>query len=293
MKKKQRVRNFLEQLIFTGPAVFIFVSVIITSFAFGVYLTFTNWDGISPNIDFVGFANYSKIVSDSKFWNSMWLTIKYVFVSLIIVNLLAFSIAYLLTSGIKGQTLIRSAFFSPQIIGGIVLGMLWNLIFTNVLPRIGEYYNWSILKKSWIANEKMAFWALVVGFVWQYTGYMMMIYIAGFTNVPKDLLEAASIDGANGFQSLIHVILPMMVPSFIICIFFSLQRGFMVYDVNLALTNGGPYRSTELISMDVYQRAFMQHDYGGGQAAAFFLFLLVVTVTVTQTYFMKKLEVEA
>ena len=139
----------------------------------------------------------------------------------------------------------------------------------------------------------MAFWALVVGFVWQYTGYMMMIYIAGFTNIPKELLEAASIDGANGVMRMIHIIIPFMMPSFVICLFFSVQRGFMVYDVNLSLTNGGPYRSTELISMNVYQKAFLERDYGGGQAAAFFLFLLVVIVTVSQTYFLKKKEVEA
>lgn len=293
MKKRRKINEVLAQIIFTGPAIFIFVSVIITSFAYGIYLTFTNWDGLSKTIESVGFDNYSRIITDSKFWTSMWITIRYVFICLIIVNVLAFFLAYLLTSGIKGQTFLRSVFFSPQIIGGIILGMLWNLTFSNVLTRIGDFYNIGILKKSWIANENMAFWALVVGFVWQYTGYMMMIYIAGFTNVPKELLEASSIDGANGLMRMKHVILPFMVPSFVICLFFSVQRGFMVYDVNLSLTNGGPFRSTELISMDVYQRAFLERDYGGGQSAAFFLFLLVLIVTVSQTYFMKKLEVEA
>ena len=148
----------------------------------------------------------------------MGMTIKYVFFSLIIVNVLAFFIAYLLTSGIKGQTLFRLSFFSPQVIGGIILGMLWKLIFSNVLTRIGDFYNIDILKNSWIANEDMAFWALVVGFVWQYTGYMMIIYIAGFTNIPKELLEAASIDGANGLMRMKHIIIPFMVPSFV-CLF--------------------------------------------------------------------------
>lgn len=290
---KRKKNEVLAQIIFTGPAIFIFASVIITSFAYGIYLTFTNWDGLSKTIDFVGFDNYSRIITDPKFWASMWITIRYVFICTIIVNVLAFFLAYLLTSGIKGQTFFRSGFFSPQIIGGIILGMLWNLIFSNVLTRIGDFYNIGILKKSWIANENMAFWALVVGFVWQYTGYMMMIYIAGFTNVPKELLEASGIDGANGLMRMKHVIIPFMVPAFVICLFFSVQRGFMVYDVNLSLTNGGPFRSTELISMDVYQRAFLERDYGGGQAAAFFLFLLVLIVTLSQTYFMKKMEVEA
>jgi len=293
MKRRKRLKEAIEQIIFTGPAIFIFTSVIVTSFVFGVYLTFTNWDGLSKTVEFVGIYNYSRIIRDTKFWTSMWITIKYVCFSLIIVNVLAFFIAYLLTSGIKGQTFFRSCFFSPQIIGGIILGMLWNLIFSNVIPRIGDFYNIGILKISWIANEKMAFWALVVGFVWQYTGYMMMIYIAGFTNIPKELLEASSIDGANGVMRLKHIIIPFMMPSFVICLFFSVQRGFMVYDVNLSLTNGGPYRSTELISMNVYQKAFLERDYGGGQAAAFFLFLLVVIVTVSQTYFLKKKEVEA
>lgn len=292
MKNRKKLNEAVEQIIFTGPGIFIFVSVISTSFVYGLYLTFTNWDGLSNTIEFVGFDNYSRIIANPKFWASMGMTIKYVFFSLIIVNVLAFFIAYLLTSGIKGQTLFRLSFFSPQVIGGIILGMLWKLIFSNVLTRIGDFYNIDILKNSWIANEDMAFWALVVGFVWQYTGYMMIIYIAGFTNIPKELLEAASIDGANGLMRMKHIIIPFMVPSFVICLFLSVQRGFMVYDVNLALTNGGPYRSTELISMDVYQRAFLERDYGGGQAAAFFLFLLVLIVTVSQTYFMKKMEVE-
>lgn len=293
MYKKRKLDDFLTQLVFTGPTIFIFMSVIILSFLFGLYLTFTDWDGISKTINIVGFTNYTRILSDAKFWTSIVLTLKYVLFAVIIVNFLAFTFAYILTSGIRGQNLMRSGFFTPNLIGGIVLGMLWNLIFSNILVRVGEHYNITTLQNSWIADENMAFWALVVGYVWQYAGYMMIIYIAGFMNVPKDLLEASSIDGANGFVRMKSVILPLMVPSFVICLFLSVQRGFMVYDVNKSLTDGGPYRSTELISYNVYQRAFLERDYGGGQAAAIFLFLLVVIVTVTQTYFMKKLEVEA
>lgn len=293
MFKNQKLENIATQIIFTGPTLFIFVTVILATFTFGIYLTFTDWDGLSKTMNFVGFENYSRVMADVKFWSSILLTIKYVFFAVLIVNILAFAIAYLLTSGIKGQNLIRSGFFTPNLIGGIVLGMLWNLIFSNILTRIGAHYKISSLEISWLGNEKLAFFALVIGYVWQYTGYFMMIYIAGFMNVPKDLLEASSIDGANGFVRMKSVILPLMIPAFVICLFLSVQRGFMVYDVNKSLTDGGPYESTELISYLVYEKAFLERDYGGGQAAAIFLFLLVVFVTLTQTYFMKKLEVEA
>lgn len=293
MNRKQKLDNLITQLIFTGPTIFIFMSVIVVSFIFGVYLTVTDWDGISKTIHFVGAGNYIRVISDDKFWTSILLTVKYVLFAVITVNVMAFTFAYLLTSGMKGQNLIRSGFFTPNLIGGIVLGMMWKVIFLYILVPIGENFNISLLQKSWLGDENLAFWALVVGYVWQYAGYMMLIYIAGFMNVPKELLEASSIDGANGFVKMKRVILPLMIPSFVICLFLSVQRGFMVYDVNRALTDGGPYKSTELISYHVYQRAFLERDYGGGQAAAFFLFLLVVIVTVSQTYFMKKLEVES
>lgn len=292
-KIKGLLENIKTFLIFCGPSTFVFFTVIIVPFLFGVYLTFTNWDGISQIYTFSALENYKTAVQDKEFWTSLLLTIRYVLFTVILTNLIAFLLAYILSSGIRAQNILRAGFFTPNLVGGVILGLIWNFIFSNILTFIGKTYGIDVLAASWLGRPNTAFWALVLVTVWQYSGYMMVIYIAGFMNVPRDVLEAASIDGVSGIKKFTKIILPLMVPSFIICVFLTLQRSFMVYDVNLVLTKGGPFRSTQLISMHVYEKAFMARQYGVGQAQAFFLFLLIALVTVTQIYFSKKLEVEA
>ena len=290
-------KSFLDKLktylFFAGPTTFAFITVIGLPFIFGIYLTFTDWNGISATQSFVGAKNYLAVFEDKAFWTSFLLTLKYVFFTVLLTNVIAFLLAFLLTSGIKGENVYRSGFFTPNLIGGVLLGYIWQFIFSNVLVYIGKNFHIPIFESSWLSNPEKAFWTMVIVGVWQYSGYMMIIYIAGFMNVPKDILEAASIDGANGFRKMISVTLPMMIPSFTVCIFLSLQRTFMVYDVNLSLTGGGPFKATELISMSVYNKAFLSQQYGVGQAQAFFLFLMVAIVTILQVYFSKKMEVEA
>lgn len=290
-------KNFWEKLrtylLFAGPTTFIFFTVIILPFLFGIYLTFTDWNGISATQNFIGGKNYSAVFKDTEFWKSLGLTARYVFFTVIITNTVAFLLAFILTSGLKAQNFFRSGFFTPNLIGGVTLGFIWQFIFSRVMVSVGKSLSIPLFSASWLADPNKAFWALVIVSVWQYSGYMMIIYIAGFMNVPKDVLEAASIDGANGVKRMVKVILPMMIPSFTVCVFLSLQRAFMVYDVNLSLTKGGPFRSTELISMSVYNKAFLSQDYGVGQAQAFFLFIMVTVVTLIQVYFSKKMEVEA
>lgn len=285
--------KFKTYLIFAGPSTFIFFTVIILPFLFGIYLTFTDWNGIAATQRFVGTENYSAVFKDKEFWGALGKTSLYVLCTVTITNLVAFLLAFILTSGIKAQNFFRSGFFTPNLIGGVTLGFIWQFIFSRVLVSIGKALGISIFSTSWLADPTKAFWALVVVSVWQYSGYMMIIYIAGFMNVPKDILEAASIDGATGAKRMSKIILPMMIPSFTVCVFLSLQRAFMVYDVNLSLTKGGPFRSTELISMSVYNKAFLSQEYGVGQAQAFFLFLMVTAVTLIQVYFSKRMEVEA
>ncbi|OPJ62534.1 carbohydrate ABC transporter permease [Clostridium oryzae] len=293
----QHEKCFLDKLktylIFAGPTTFIFVTVILLPFIFGIYLTFTDWNGISSHHSFVGGKNYLSVFNDKAFWTSFLLTIKYVFFTVILTNVVAFLLAFILTSGMKGQSFFRSGFFTPNLIGGVLLGFIWQFVFSNVLVYLGKSFHIDALSASWLSDPNKAFWAIVIVGVWQYSGYMMIIYIAGFMNVPKDIIEAASIDGASVFRRMINVILPMMIPSFTVCTFLSLQRTFMVYDVNLSLTKGGPFGSTQLISMTVYNKAFLSQNYGVGQAQAFFLFLMVAAVTLVQVYFSKKMEVEA
>lgn len=279
-------------MFFAGPSTFIFTSVIICSFIFGIYLTFTDWNGLSSVYAFTGIKNYITLFTSQAFWTSFTVTLKYVFAMVILTNIIAFFLAYILTSGIRGENFFRAGFFSSNLIGGIVLGLIWNFIFSEVFVYIGKNFI-PFLAKSWLGDPTKALWALVLATVWQYSGYMMIIYIAGFISVPKDVLEAASIDGASEFVKLKNIVLPFMVPSFVVCIFLSFQRGFIVYDINLSLTQGGPFKSTELISMHVYEKAFLAQQYGIGQAEAFFLFLIVAIVALSQVYIGKKLEMES
>lgn len=293
LTEKKLSKRLGNQLLFTGPTLIAFISVIIVPFIYGIYMTFYKWDGISSTMPFIGFDNYVAVFQDNKFWTSVWLTIKYVAASVILINVLAFFLAYLVTAGISGQNFFRTSFFSPNLIGGLVLGFIWQFMFNVFLPSIGESNNWSLFTKTWLGDETKAFWALVIVTVWQYAGYMMVIFIAGLMSVPKDILEAAKIDGTSGLKQIIYMILPLMVPSFIVTVFLSLQRSFMVYDVNYALTGGGPFGSTVMASMHVYDKAFQRFDYGVGQAEAFVLFFIVASITITQVYMTKKMEVEA
>lgn len=287
---KDKLKVFL---LFAAPTTFVFITVVILPFLFGIYLTFTNWDGLADATTFVGFSNYIAVFKDIEFWKNFMLTFKYVLFTVVLTNLVAFAFAYILTSGVKFQNFFRAGFFTPNLIGGILLGFIWQFIFSNVLVHFGKAYNIPFLATSWLSDPDKAFWSMVIVTVWQYSGYMMIIYVAGFMNIPADVVEAASIDGASGFSKLKNIIIPLMMPSFTVCIFLTLQRGFMVYDVNVALTKGGPYESTTLVSMHVYNKAFLSQQYGIGQAEAFFLFLMVAFVTIIQVYFSKRMEVEA
>ena len=286
----QKIKNLL---CFALPGVAIFLLVVIVPFLYGFYLTFTDWNGVAQTKNLVGFANYAETFRDKEFWTSMLLTLKYVFFSVLLVNGIAFLLAYLLTNGIKGQNFLRTGFFTPNLVGGVVLGFIWQFIFSKVLVNFGKSMGWEIFRKSWLSDPDKAFWTLVIVTVWQLSGYMMIIYIAGFTGLSTDVLEAASIDGATGVAKMRHIILPLMVPSFVICIFLTLSRAFMVYDINLTLTGGEPYGSTILVAMHVYNKAFTSRNYGVGQAEALFLFILVACISGIQIYVGKKKEVEA
>jgi len=282
-KTGEKIRNLF---IFAIPGCAIFFAVVMIPFIYGFYLTLTDWNGVSSVKNIVGLSNYHAVFQDTEFWSSLGLTLKYV-------NIIAFLLAYALTNGIKGQNFFRAGFFTPNLIGGVVLGFIWQFIFSRVIVQIGENLGWKIFSQSWLSDPTKAFWTLVIVTVWQLSGYMMLIYIAGFTGLSEDVLEAASIDGATGFQKMKSIILPLMVPSFVICLFFTLSRAFMVYDVNLTLTGGEPYGTTKLVAMHVYDKAFTARNYGVGQAEALILFVIVALISGVQIYIGKKKEVEA
>ena len=290
MKGKSGAKDFC---VFALPGMFCFAAVVIVPFLYGVYLTLTDWNGVSSVKNFVGLSNFVGVMQDSQFWTSLLLTFKYVVFVVVIVNVLAFGIAYLLTRGIKGQNFFRAGFFTPNLIGGIVLGYIWQFVFSRVFVSIGEATGWSLFEISWLSDPTKAFAALVIVSVWQLSGYMILIYVAGFMGLSPDVMEAADIDGASGLVKLTNIIIPLMMSSITICLFLTLSRAFMVYDVNLSLSAGAPSGTTEMAAMHVYEKAFTSRQFGVGQAEALILFVIVAIISGLQVYLTKKQEVDA
>lgn len=280
-------------LAFAGPSTFAFLSVTMASFVYGIYLTFTNWDTLSDFQSFVGFKNYLAVFEDAQFWSSFLLTLRFVVVTVVLTNALGFFFASLLTKGLRSSNFFKASFFASNLIGGIVMGLIWRFIFNEGLVALGDALHIQFLSTSWLSTPGKAFWALVIVFVWQMSGYIMVIYIAGLMSIPREILEAASIDGAGGLRRLWRITIPMVVPAFTICIFVTLQRAFVTYDINLSLTFGGPFASTELVAMRIYNKAFVSERYGIGQSEALVLFLIVAAVTLAQVLTTKRAEVEA
>lgn len=293
MSKKLAIKNTGTFFLFAGPSLFAFAAVVLIPVLVGMYLTFTNWDVRTGNGTWIGLSNYVAVFQDKTFLLQLWFTLKYVFFTVMISNVLAFFVAMALTSGIKGEKWLRTGFFTPNLIGGIVLGYLWQTLFSQVLPYLGQKYGWPVFQTSWLTDTGTAFWALVIATAWQLIGYLMIIYIAGFAAVPGDVLEAANMDGANRTAIVRKIILPLSIPAIVICVFISLSRSFLTYDINLALTKGGPFNSTELASYHIVQKAFLSNQYGVGQAEAVVLFAVVAIIALTQSYLLKRLEVES
>ncbi|KIL38420.1 ABC transporter permease [Gordoniibacillus kamchatkensis] len=291
--EKKLAENIKVFVMFAFVPLLAFLTVKVIPFAIGVTMTFTDWNGVASSFQFKGFENYIAAFRDAEFWHSMLFTVRYVVCSVVLTNVIAFALALLVSSGVKGQNAFRLGFFTPNLIGGIILGFIWQFIFSRVLVYVGKEAAWDLFANSWLAQPDKAFWALVIVGVWQTSGYMMLIYIAGLTGIPGSLLEAAGLDGASKWQQLIRIKIPLMVPAFTISLFLTLQKSFMVYDTNLSLTQGGPYRSTELIAMHVYNEAFLYQRYGSGQAKAVILFIIVALIAVIQVRAMKRLEVRS
>lgn len=291
--KKKKINQSLLFLGFAGPAILAFVFVIGWAFVNGVFMSFTDWNGISEDFHMVGLSNYVKAFHDMNFWESLGRTFKYAIGVVLAVNILAFFLAYLLTKGYRGQGVYRTGFFIPNLIGGVVLGIVWKFIFSEALVQLGQIPIFGTFADNWLSDPGTAMPAMIIVAVWQMAGYLMIIYMAGIIAVPKDVCEAASLDGASGFYAVRKIILPLIMPSVTICSFLSIKAAFMVYDVNLTLTAGGPYKSTIMASMHVYNKAFKYNDFGIGQAEALILFLIVAVITVIQVTVTKKKEVEA
>ena len=299
MKNRRRPQNALQRPMvrwswfFLLPMVSAFAIGFVWPFLQGIYLSFCEFRLIS-DAKWVGLKNYISVFQDTNFMRSFGYTAVFAVVSLAIINVLAFMVAYVLTLEIKGSNIFRTVFFMPNLIGGIVLGYIWSMVFDGILSQ----FDTSILQES-----TWGFWGLIILLCWQQIGYMMIIYIAGLQSVPGDMLEAAKIDGASGAQTLFRVIIPNVMPSITICTFLSLTNGFKLFDQNLALTGGQPFiiqpdgsaiKTTEMLALNIYSTFYGQGASAPGyaQAKAVIFFILVAALGLLQLSFTRKREVQ-
>ena len=243
-KEKKEMQKAIKKYfpVFVLPTMIAFTIGFIAPFLLGIYLSFCKFTTVT-DAKFIGLDNYIKTLGDAEFIHSLWYTALYTVVTVLLINVLAFAVAMLLTKGIKGTNIFRTVFFMPNLIGGIVLGYVWQLLLNGILANFDRTLTYS---------EVYGFWGLVILVLWQQVGYMMIIYISGIQNIPGELIEAAKIDGANSWQILKNVTIPMVMPSITICTFLTLTNGFKLFDQNLALTNGAPSKMSELLALNIY-----------------------------------------
>lgn len=269
--------------IFVLPTLIAFTLFFIIPFIMGIALSFCKFTTVT-NAKFVGLANFKRAFANKDFINALWFTTKFTIASVISVNFFAFILANVLTRGFKGTNLFRTIFFMPNLIGGIVLGYIWQLLINGVLQR------WGVTITT---SETYGFWGMVVLTNWQLIGYMMIIYIAGIQNIPSELIEASKIDGASRMQTLIKIKIPMVMPSFTIALFLTLTNSFKMFDQNLALTAGAPARKTSMLALDIYTTFYNRNGWEGvGQAKAVVFFFIVGAIALAQLWLTRRKEVE-
>lgn len=279
------MRNGLKKTfpIFVLPTLAAFTIAFAIPFIGGTVLSFTDFTTVT-DAEWAGLSNYIKAFSNGDFTNALWFTVKFTVVCVITVNVIAFTLATLLTKKLPGTNIFRTVFFMPNLIGGIVLGYIWQLIINGILSYFGVTITFA---------AKYGFWGLVALTNWQLIGYMMIIYIAGIQNIPSDLIDAAKVDGASSRDILRHVTIPMVMPSVTICLFLTVTNSFKLFDSNLALTDGAPGKQTAMLALDIYKTFYARTGWQGvGQAKAVVFFLLVAAISLLQLKLTRSREVE-
>ncbi|MDQ0223969.1 raffinose/stachyose/melibiose transport system permease protein [Metabacillus niabensis] len=280
----------LAYWLFLAPVLLALLLVIIVPLLIGVYYSFTDWNGIKVG-SFVGLENYIDAFKDKEFLASLWFTVKFSVVSIIFTNVIGLGLALIVTTKIKSSKLLRTVFFMPNLIGGLILGFIWQFIFIKVFAGLGDILGIEGLK-GWLSTTETGFWGLVILMSWQMAGYIMIIYIAYLEGLPGELLEAAEIDGAGPFKKFRYVIFPLVAPAFTVSMFLTLSNSFKLYDQNLSLTAGGPFNSTQMVAMEIFKTAFGETEMAFAQSKAVIFFIIVAVISLTQVYINKKREVE-
>jgi raffinose/stachyose/melibiose transport system permease protein len=279
--------------LFVLPLIFVFITVVIVPFVIGIGYSFISWDGMPLNQKtFVWFDNYVQLFMDKRFLTSAGHTVLFTIFAVLLINILGLTFALIVTGRLKVRNATRTMLFMPYLIGGLILGYIWKFIFTDVFKSIGELTGWTKIFFSWLLNPKYALIAMIIVTTWQMAGYIMIIYINGIQAMPEDIIEAAKVDGAGFWQTLLRIKFPLIMPSFTICLFLTLSNCFKIFDVNFSLTGGGPNNATEMMAMNIYNEIFSLNNYGYGQAKAIIFFIAVAIITLIQVSITKKREVE-
>jgi raffinose/stachyose/melibiose transport system permease protein len=292
-------QNRLVNALFLTPSVFAFLMIIIIPFFFGLYYSMTDWNGVNNDVMFVGFRNFRYLFSAPEFLYSFLITIAYTVINIILVNVVSFVLSLIVTSKIKRRNFYRAGFFVPYLIGGIVLGYIWQFILNSIVVEFGASMSIEVLKVSFLSLPNTVIWAMSAVNTWQYAGYIMLIYVASIQSIPASLMEAASVDGANYPSRVIHILIPMMANAFTISLFLTLTSSFKQFDMNLTLTNGGPatrfleapVKASQLLAMNIFNTA-TANRMAEAQAKAVVLFVALVVVSLVQVSINKKKEVE-
>lgn len=270
--------------LFALPTFAAFVIGFLVPFVMSIILSFCRFATVT-DAKFIGIHNYAAALRDPEFWHALIFTVAFTVVTTLIINILGFAVAYLLTTNIRGANIFRSVFFMPNLIGGIILGYIWMLLLNGILAHWGRSITYSGV---------YGFWGLVILYCWQQIGYMMIIYISGLQSLPGDVIEAAQVDGANGRQTLFHITIPLMMPSITVCTFLTVTNGFKLFDQNLALTNGAPSNSSEMLALNIYRTFYGRPGFEGvGQAKAVIFFIIVAAIAIIQNRLTTSKEVTA
>ena len=290
---KKKTKQNISMLFFALPALIVYAVFKLFPAISGIYYSMTNWNGLNKGFDMVGLDNFKEIFSDKYYWQSILFTLKYVIVMIIAANLIALLLAVTIESRQRAKGLFRTIFFMPNMISMIIGGYMWMFIFTKVLYYMADNWGMTFFDKSWIGDPKYAFIAIIIVASWGSVGYLMIFYMAALQGVPMNLKEAASLDGANSWQTFLHVVLPLIQNGVTICVFWTLNAGFQVFDVVYALTGGGPGRATQTVAINIYEEAFRGNvRYGYATAKSTVLFVIVMLFTAVQLRLMKRKEQE-
>ena len=294
-KSGVKTKNVLTEIkgsaIFLGPTMLLFTLLFLIPLVSEIFYSFTNWNGIDPTFKFIGLKNYLRTVKDATYWTSFWFTIQFSIFVVVISNLIGFFWAYVLSGDIPYKNVWRALIYAPRIIGGVVLGFLWRFIFQNVFVQFGNWTGIKWFAQQWFTTPESSFWALVIVMTWSLSGYLMIIYNSGLAAISKDYYEAATVDGASKLTILKSITLPLLKGTTTRCLFIAINWAMLLYDTNISLTNGNPYRTSEGVMMNIYATAFRSNQIAFGAAKSILFIIVLLAVSFGQMKLTSRNEV--